>query len=135
MASSNGPESTCGAEPDPPEGTCGAEISGNILNSTGGRATDDHTENTDTIPEHRSTSGVPEHPSNGTPLNERCSRLWSWGSSGRINNQPSVYIKKVEDTMIMMCCHVDDLLVVGGRHLVTQVFEECRNKLTSLTLK
>jgi hypothetical protein len=34
-----------------------------------------------------------------------------------------VYIKKVEDSMVMMCCHVDDLLVVGRRCHVIAIFE------------
>ncbi len=50
-------------------------------------------------------------------------------------HDPCIYIKKVEDTMIMMCCHVADHLVVGKRHLVAEVFEELKNNPTSPTQK
>ena len=37
-----------------------------------------------------------------------------------------VYIKKVEDSMVMMRCHVDDLLVVGRRSHEKGLFEELK---------
>ncbi len=40
-----------------------------------------------------------------------------------------VYIKKVEDAMVMMCCHVDDLLVAGRRSHVEENFAELKRRV------
>ena len=40
-----------------------------------------------------------------------------------------VYTKKVEDTMVMMCCHVDDLLIAGRRSHVEEIFAELKHRV------
>ena len=40
-----------------------------------------------------------------------------------------MYLKKYDDTVIMLCCHVDDLLVVGRKELVEKFFAELEKKI------
>ena len=40
-----------------------------------------------------------------------------------------VCIKKVGDSLVMLCCHVDDLLVAGRRDDVKEIFEELKRKV------
>ena len=40
-----------------------------------------------------------------------------------------VFIKKVGDSVVMLCCHVDDLLVAGRRDDVKEIFEELKRKV------
>jgi hypothetical protein len=42
---------------------------------------------------------------------------------------PCLCIKQYGDAMIMMCCHVDDLLVVGRPHKVAEVFQELKRQV------
>ncbi len=44
-------------------------------------------------------------------------------------HDPCAHIEKDGDTMIMMRCHVDDLLVVGRRRKVAEIFEELKRQV------